>query len=146
MWFGGKKEQDSGEDLVILAKALERAILKLLKEKNFQLKVSAASEKKPIIEFMQRMRVDGLDKFTAPSFISAVNYYENEKGLAEEKTLGALVIYIEQNYVADLLGLLRYPGIDGGSALTFGWAIVGRGTLRTSSGRCVWKRPRYLRR
>ena len=35
-----------------------------------------------------------------------------EKDLAKKKTLGALVVYVEEDYVADLLRMLKYPQVD----------------------------------
>ena len=64
-----------------------------------------------IIEFMQRMRVYGIDKFEAPTFVSTVNFYANLKDMEKHKALGVLVLYIEQDYVKRLLNMLQYPDI-----------------------------------
>jgi len=65
-----------------------------------------------IVEYKGRMRVFGLEKFNTPIYVSTVNYYLNEKDMAGARAHGALAVFVEQEYIADLLKLLRYPEID----------------------------------
>ncbi len=111
MWF--KKEVVDENQLEILAGALRQGITKLLRERTEgQLPVKSQMEQKNIIEFMRKMRGDSIDKFTQPAFVSTVNYYANERDMTKRKPLGALVIYIEEDYVPVLLRTLKYPEVD----------------------------------
>ena len=87
MLFGHSEGSDI-KQMEVLVGAMQKAVIKLIKEKNELLTVKASIEKKPISEFMKKMRVHGLDKFTAPSFVSTVNYYLNEHDLRRNKTMG----------------------------------------------------------
>ena len=51
------------------------------------------SQRKKIMEYDGKMRVDGMEKFNNEStFGSTVNYYANAAEMAKKKTLGALVV------------------------------------------------------
>ena len=107
-----KEKMDEGQ-LEILAEALKKGILVMFRERTeSQVPIKAVMEKKRITEFMKKMRVTGLDKFTTPSFVSTVNYYANDQDMLKKKTLGALVVYVEEDYVSDLLRMFRYPAVD----------------------------------
>ncbi len=70
-------------------------------------------ERKQIIEYEGKMRADGMEKFNnEPAYVSVVNYYAGETDMQKKKTLGALVIYVEQAYLAKLMKLLQYPPVD----------------------------------
>lgn len=113
MWFKKEKEVIDEGQLAVLAGALRQGITKLLKERTEgQLPVKSKIEEKNIIEFMRKMRVDSIDKFTQPAFVSTVNYYANDQEMAKKKALGALVIYVEEDYVPVLLRTLKYPQVD----------------------------------
>ena len=107
------KPEGDDQQLEILAGALKNGIIHMLKERaDALLPVRATMEKKQIIEFMKKMRVDSIDKFPSATFVSTVNYYANEHDMAKKKTLGALVIYVEEEYVPELLRLLKYPVVN----------------------------------
>lgn len=68
---------------------------------------------KRIIDSEGKMRADGMEKFdNEPTYVSAVNYFANEKDMAKRKTLGTLVVYVQQDYIAKMMKLLKYPPID----------------------------------
>ena len=106
-------QPDNAEELFTLAVTLGGVITRMFRKTGHtELSCEPGIEKKPIIEFMRRMRVFGMEKFATPTFISTVNYYANPKDLQEHRALGAIIIYIEQGFVANLLRLLQYPMID----------------------------------
>jgi len=73
----------------------------------------AIMERKTIIEYEGRMRADGMEKFNnEPTYVSAVNFYVNANDMQKKKTLGALIIYVPQAYLAKLMRLLQYPPFD----------------------------------
>ena len=68
--------------------------------------------KKDIIEYQGKMRADGMEKFNSPTYVSTLNYYVNAKDMENNKALGALVVYIEQSFMAILMKKLKYPTVD----------------------------------
>ncbi len=61
----------------------------------------------------KRMRADGMEKFdNEPTYVSVVNYYVSAKDLEKDKAVGALVVYVQQAYIARMMRLLKYPPID----------------------------------
>ena len=49
-----------------------------------------------IVEYDGRMRVSGIDKFNAPSYVSIVNYYFTQADLEKHRgAKGAMVLYVE---------------------------------------------------
>lgn len=67
---------------------------------------------KPIVEFKNRMRVSSLDKFDGITYVSVVYFFLNEDLQKENKPVGTLVIYMEDEYLEELLRKLDYPKID----------------------------------
>mgnify|MGYP003394128074 CR=1 FL=1 len=67
---------------------------------------------KPIVQFKNRMRVSSLDKFDGITYVSVVYFYLNEALKEENKPVGTLVIYMEDEYLEDLLRKLDYPKVD----------------------------------
>ncbi len=107
MFFGKKNDPAQLKQLAeVLAKTVEDIFME---RANISLPHRPEIEKKNIIEYNGRMRVDGMEKFNDPTFISTVNYYLNQKDMESHKALGALVIYVEQTFIVQLLKLLKYP-------------------------------------
>ena len=70
-------------------------------------------DRRQIIDYEGKMRANGMEKFdNENTYVSAVNFYGNEKDMSKGKTLGALIVYVEQAYIAKLMKLLKYPPID----------------------------------
>ncbi len=70
-------------------------------------------EKKDIIEYEGRMRADGMDKFNnEPAYVSCVNFYASTQDMQKKKTLGAMILYVQQTYLAKLMRMLQYPPFD----------------------------------
>ncbi|MFA5059995.1 MAG: hypothetical protein WC676_05155 [Candidatus Omnitrophota bacterium] len=100
-------------DLESLAITLSKSVASILREKA-ELKLSKEPEvkKKYIIEYNGRMRADGMEKFNDPTFVSVVNYFATAKDMEKKNILGALIVYVQQEYIATLLRLLKYPPVD----------------------------------
>lgn len=101
------------KDLERLAKILATCVEKMFIERA-EIHFSQAPEmqKRCIVEYGGLMRSDGMEKYNEPTFISYINYYLNAKEMEKKKALGAIVVYIEQSYVATLLKMLKYPLAD----------------------------------
>ena len=93
---------------------LENGTIALFKERgdlNFSGPVEKARRK--IVEYEGCLRADGMEKFNNnPTYVSAVNFYVNEAELKKDKALGALIVYVQQDYIVRLMKLLQYPPVD----------------------------------
>ncbi len=70
-------------------------------------------EKRTIIEYEGKMRADGMEKFEhEPTYVSAINFYATEKDMKGNKALGAIILYIQVEYIHKLMKLLEYPPVD----------------------------------
>lgn len=58
---------------------------------------------KDIIEYESRLRVSPLEKFNATCYISVLNFYASSQDLAKKKTLGALIVYMEEESIGKIL-------------------------------------------
>ncbi len=67
---------------------------------------------KPIVSFKNRMRVSGIEKFDGVTYISVVYFYLNQEAMKEERPVGTLIVYMEDEYVEEFLRKLDYPKID----------------------------------
>lgn len=108
--FGGKQNPE----LEQFANILNKAVVGLFQERGeITFTRPAEKQRKRIVEYNGRMRADGMDRFINQStYVSVVNYYANSATMAKNKTLGALVVYVQQEYMPTMMKLLRYPPID----------------------------------
>lgn len=106
------KEQHA-EELFTMSLALTIAVKKVFFEKS-ELKFSAEPEieKKPIIQFVQRMRVEAMEKFNQTTFFSVVHFYKDQVSMQANEPAGFVIAYIERTFVPEMLRLLKYPYID----------------------------------
>ena len=106
-------KKDHSEDIFTMASALTAAVKKVFFEKS-EKKFSAEPliERKAIVQFVQRMRVDGMEKFNATTLISAVQFYKNSETLQKDNPAGVIIVYIERTFVPEMLRLFKYPYID----------------------------------
>lgn len=114
--FSGRRillKEDHSSALFTMSLAMAVAVRKIFREKA-QLKLSREPiiEKKPITHFMKRMRIDPMEKFNAPTVVSIIHFYRNQKEMDLIKPTGVLLSYVELAQVAHLLKLLEYPEID----------------------------------
>lgn len=102
------------KDLAHHAELFKKGVILLFKERG-ELEFSSPPEliHKQIIEFGGKIRADGIDKFNNEvTYVSAVNFYANQADMEKRKTLGALITYVEKDYLATLMKRLQYPPID----------------------------------
>lgn len=96
-----------------LSKILVDAVKIVLRQKgDIYLTVEPMIREKAIIQFSNRMRVDGLEKFNGRTFVATVNFYIDKSHMEHEKAVGALILYIPEGYVARLMWLMEYGRID----------------------------------
>lgn len=102
-----------GESAFTVALALSAAVKKILYEKSATtFSDEPRMEKKPIVQFVRRMRVDAVGKFNATTVFSVIQLAVNEEYLERQEYQMTLVIYLEQKFIPELLRLLQYPYID----------------------------------
>ena len=95
-----------------MAIILGGSVKKIFEKRGVKLSTKPMLEKKPIIEFMRRMRVFGMEKFPNPTYISTINFYLSKKDLEKQTTIGVVALYIEQEFMDKLIKMLQYPQID----------------------------------
>ncbi len=114
--YGQRKillREDYGSALFTMSLALAVAVRKIFREKaEVSFSREPIIEKKPVTHFMRRMRVDPMEKFNAPTVVSAIQFYKNKKDMDLNKPVGVLLSYIEVAFLSHLLHLLDYPEID----------------------------------
>lgn len=97
----------------VQALLLSEVVKRTLEQKaGIELSSHPEIEKVPIVDFMKRMRVWGLDKFKENTFISTVNMYSSKEDMDKDKALGAIVLYMEGEFIPYLFKRLGYPDID----------------------------------
>lgn len=101
-------------ELEKFAELLDKGTVALFQERNADIKFKTPVKNRlKIIEYDGKMRADGMEKFNnEPTYVSAINYYINKVDMEKKKTLGVIVIYVEQNYMAKIMKLLQYPPVD----------------------------------
>ena len=106
-------QDDSGEEVFTMALALSAAIKKVFFEKSEQ-KFSAEPiiEKKLIVQFLNHMRIDAMEKFNTTTFLAVIHYYKDAVVMEKENPLGLIIVYIERTFVPEMLRLFKYPYID----------------------------------
>ncbi|MBI3601981.1 MAG: hypothetical protein HY209_03715 [Candidatus Omnitrophica bacterium] len=103
----------SNAELLTMARALSMAVKKVFFEKSeTRFSGEPIIEEKRITQFVNRMRVDAMEKFNVTTFLSAVHYYKDTAALEKNDPVGLIVVYIERTFVPEMLRLLRYPYID----------------------------------
>ena len=101
------------DELYVQSMLLSKVIRRTLKIRgDLQLSSEPFLERVSIVEFMKRMRIWSLEKFDTTTYISVINFYRSDEDMAHNKVLGAIVVYIGEQYVSDLLKRLGYPEPD----------------------------------
>jgi len=107
------KKEEQPTDFYIQALLVAEVVKRILKKKaNLELSNKPELTIKPIIEFNSRMRITGLDKFNEPAYISAINFYRSKEDLKKDNPIGALILYLGEEYIFDLVKALQYPDIE----------------------------------
>jgi hypothetical protein len=99
--------------LYALSEILITSVKKMLAQKgDIYLSEDPKVTEKEIVEFSRRMRVDGLEKFPCRTIMASVNFYIDKSHMASEQALGAMVVYLPEDYIARLMWLLEYGRIN----------------------------------
>ena len=101
-------------ELEKFADLLEKGTTALFLERNPEIKFKTPVKSvKPVIEYNGKLRVDGMEKFNnEPTYVSAINYYASKVDMEKKKTLGAIMVYVQQDYMVKMMKLLQYPPVD----------------------------------
>src|SRR5437016_2656463 len=85
-----------GETSFTLTLALSAAVKKVFYEKSeTTFSDEPTLEKKPMTQFVHRMRVDAMEKFNSTTVFSALQLAINEESLQRQEFLLTLVVYLE---------------------------------------------------
>ena len=101
-----KKYDEFYIQALLLAEVVKRI---LLSKGNIQLTSKPSLEKKPVTEFVKRMRASGLSKFEERTYIGTVNFYRNAADQNLNKAVGVIVVYIPESQIVYLLNDIGYP-------------------------------------
>jgi len=101
-------------DLEKLADILRQSVVALFKERGeINFSEQPRMERKQIIEYEGKIRANGIERFDGEvTYVSAVNFYASTADLEKKKTLGVLIVYVEQAFLPRLMKLLQYPPVD----------------------------------
>jgi len=98
------------DDFYIQALLLAEVVKRILKRRgDMDLSEKPRFSIKPIVEFRKRIRVTGLEKFDEKTFISTINFYQEQEDLEADNVLGAVILYMPETYITKILQDLQYP-------------------------------------
>ena len=101
------------EDLKVQAILLAEVVRRILKKRaEIDLSNKPIFQIKPVTEFRKRIRASALGKFEGTTYIGSVNYYIDQESMENAKAVGAVIVYIGEEYIAKLLQKLNYPISD----------------------------------
>jgi CheY-like chemotaxis protein len=102
-----------GETGFTLALALSAAVKKIFYEKSEMTFTNEPNvEKKPVTQFVHKMRVDAMEKFNATTVFSTIRFAASQQEMEKGKFLITLMVYLENKYLPEFMRLMQYPYID----------------------------------
>ena len=108
-----KDKKDPKDEFYVLAVLLAEVVKRILKKKaGLEFSKKPLFALKPIVEFRKKMRISGLEKFNAKTYIASINFYLSDEALEKHQAIGALIIYIPEDHVSKFVQQMRYPSID----------------------------------
>jgi len=111
--LGLRSYSSEGESAFTLSLALTAAVKKIFFEKSATtFSAEPIIERNLVTQFVQKMRVDAMEKFNSTTVFSALQFALNEQGLERQEYLVTLVVYLEQKFLPEFLRLLKYSYID----------------------------------
>lgn len=111
--FGRFDAQPGVNPLYVQAVMLSEVVKRTLKQKaNIDLSQAPSIKTIPIVAFMKKMRVSGMDKFNGKTYIATVNFYDSKKNMEKHKSAGIVIVYMEEKFIPYLLKQLGYPDLD----------------------------------
>jgi len=106
-------DADNSEVAFSLALALSAAVKKVFYEKSaMKFSSEPVLERKLITQFVNKMRVDAMEKFNATTVFSTVDFAASDDALKRQEYLLTLVVYLDKKFLPEFLRLLQYPYID----------------------------------
>ncbi len=109
----GVQPLEHKDGLYTMAEVLAWAVKKMLLLKgDIHLSREPFIRERPVVQFHQRMRVDGLEKFSARTVFSSIVFFKDKHQMDVEHAVGAMVVYIPVDYIAKLMWLMEYGRID----------------------------------
>ncbi|MBF0490558.1 MAG: hypothetical protein HQL15_08065 [Candidatus Omnitrophica bacterium] len=71
------------------------------------------AKEKDVVEYDGRLRVDGIEKFESPAYISVVNYYLTKEDMERHgRVKGAMILYVDVESSGKLFKALGFPFPD----------------------------------
>ena len=104
-----KQLQENYIQAILLAEVVKRI---LVRKAEIRLSAKPTLTLKPLVEFRKRMRISSIEKFPVKTYVSVINFYQNREDEKQSKVLGALIIYIPENFIIRLFEALNYPELD----------------------------------
>lgn len=104
---------EHAENLFTMSLALTAAVKKVFFEKSeMKFATEPVIDRRKIVQFVHRMRVDAMEKFNQTTFFSIINFYKNVAAMEANTPAGLIIVYIERTFVPEMLRILKYPYID----------------------------------
>lgn len=103
----------SPDGLLDYTRVLAASVRKMLLAKGgLELSRNPVLRQKEIVAFRRRIRVDALEKFNARTVFSVIKFYVDVAAMDADTPVGALIVFIEAEYVPRLLSHLEYPAVE----------------------------------
>ncbi len=103
------KSIDSQAAMTTMLAAVEAALAKM---SGFVATDKPQVVENDILEYEGRLRVTGMEKFNAPSYVSVVNYYLSPGDKDRHRAKGALIVYVDSENAGKLFKALGFPTTD----------------------------------
>jgi len=108
-----KKVPYTGYSAFTLALTLSVAVKKIFFEKSkTKFTSEPLLEKKHVVYYDGRMRVDAMEKFNVTTVCSVIEFAASEEALKKREYILTLIVYLEKEFLAEFLSLLQYPYLD----------------------------------
>lgn len=100
----------ANDDFHLQALLMSKVVQRVLQQKGgIKIYGNPSLLKKPIVSFMKRIRVAGLNKFSEKTYISYINFFRKDDDLKKDAPVGAMVIYVPEFFVYNLMHQMEYP-------------------------------------
>lgn len=103
------KEQELLSHTQLLAETVKKLFLE---RGELEFSKEPVLTKRNIVEYKGRMRADGMEKFNSPTFVAFINFYLDAANMQKHNALGAVIVYVEQDFIAPVMKKLKYPPIN----------------------------------
>lgn len=105
--------ENPSADRQVFVDLLIKAVREILQAKGgFDVSRKPVVTEKDIVSFHGRLRVDAMEKYNARTVFSVVKFYANVEKMERDQPVGAMIVFVEAEYLSKLLWSLEYPRID----------------------------------